>query len=345
MINYSLSILFAFFALLAVVVYLSYKFGKRSQKLGAYIIVVLVAVFYGLRNFSVGVDTKEYIARFENGVVTDDYLFSYMGIILKQLGVTPTIYLFIIALLTSVLLLRSIKNFSGSYAKAGTFLALIAILPYGIMAYVNVARQGLAVAIILYGLSLVFVNKKALGYFGSLISFFIHKTTALIYVLSLLMSYVMKKRRGILFLSVFTVLAAIIVGYIPTIISAFNQESADKFIAFSANDTSESPYLIYIKMAWAAIHIGILHKLNKSKKLPKELYHFCIAIFAISIILISNPLASSRILLTMDIALPVLYAAYPGRKNRLYIVGLALLCLYALLSPFIFNLYAVNFGW
>lgn len=344
MIAYSSLSFVTFFGAALLVTYMSSRVSRRIQCMVAIIITVSISLFYGLRGFSVGVDTVEYISRLGSGLIKEDYLFSSIGLFTNAIGLSPSAYLFLISLLTSVFLALAIRNFTGSYAKASFFLVLIAILPYGIMSYVNIIRQGLAVAIILFGISLIYRKRVRTGYFVNILSFFIHRTTALVYLGSIIVARLRKYRYGILLIVLLTVTLMVLSSLLPHLISLIDPSIGNRYADYSGYDSSESPYLIYAKIAWALLHLKILSQLNKSEQLFKPLYMYYASIVITALILISNTLVSSRVLSSIDFILPVVYASYQGKNKRLRNVGIALILLYALASPFIFQMYSVSFG-
>lgn len=344
--NYSLMSLYLFFLASICLVLFASRFSKRVQSINAYIIAISVSMFYGLRAPVVGVDTWEYLGRYNNGVVTEDYLFSRFSILLAELGLPSNIYLFTLALLTSLFLLKAIKNFSGSYKSASLFLLLIASLPYGVMAYINVVRQGLAVSLILYGLSLTYVNRSVVGTLSRFSTIFIHKTVALIYFSSVAVRRLKSFRNGRILTALLIILLLIFSLWIPQILMFFDPAAGNKYVSYFGLDTSESPYLIYVKILWAALHLWILSRINRVKKLDVSLYSYYQWIVVVSIAFLSNPLISSRILSAVDFVLPVIYSSCRGRiTGRLYILGITLMIIYALVSPFIFQMYKINFKW
>lgn len=345
MLGYSAPIFICFFSLALLVAYLSSRANKSVQRLSAGLITLSISAFYGFRDSDIGVDTSEYINRFLNTTFTEDYLFSMLSIASHSIGLSPSFYLFLISLLTSTFLLLAIKNFTGSYAKASFFLIIIAILPYGIMSYINIVRQGLAVSVILYGISLIYIGKARLGYFVNFLSFFVHKTTALIYAASIIIKKLRQYKHGTLLTILLATALFILSSFIPHFISFIDPSFGDRYAEYAGEDSSESPYLIYAKIAWALLHLVILSKLNSSKALFNPLYTYYISIIAIAVLLVSNPLVSSRILSSIDFILPVIYASYSGGNRSMRNVGIFLLLLYAVISPFIFQMYSINFNY
>lgn len=344
MLGYSAPIFITFFSAALLLTYVGSRANKSVQRLIASLITLSISAFYGFRDPNVGVDTTEYISRYISGAITEDYLFSLIGLAANALELPASIYLFLISLLTSTFLLLAIKNFTGSYAKASFFLILIAILPYGIMSYINIARQGLTVSLILYGISLLYIGKLKIGYIISSLSFFIHKTTALVYAASIIIEQLKRLKNGTLLITLSAIILFILSSAIPQLISIIDPSFSERFLDYSTRDSSESPYLIFVKILWALLHLRILIELNKTKKLFNPLYMYYISITAIAILFIGNPLVSSRILSSIDLILPVLYASYTGDNRSMRNIGIVLLLVYAFVSPFIFQMYSVNFN-
>lgn len=341
--HYNELIFFGFFFVLIVLIYTFRRFSKRVLAVLAHILALSIGIFYGSRDFIVGTDTKEYVERFQSGLVTEDYIFSGLSSFTHHLGLSPAFFLTLIAVLTSLFMLRALKNFSGSYVKASLFLVLAAVLPYGVMSYVNIIRQGLAVSLVLYGLSLLYAGLKRRGTFLAISSLFIHSTSGIV----LMVSYIFNKISNIKWLA-----TKFVVGFISlsllfvVLLFALNSNTdiANRFLNYSAIDSSESPYLIYLKIVWGIFHGIIIVILNRRSKIFPPLYSYLMTVLIMSVLLISNPLISSRFLASLDFILPVIYASYVGYKGKLYVVAIASMIVYATLSPFIFNMYDTFFN-
>ncbi len=331
-----------FFSIVFTIAMLMPKFSVRIQRVLAYTVAVGISLFYGLRPSNIGIDTREYIDRYNGGVITEDYIFSWFGSILNSVGVDASTYLFLIAAITSIFLLKAFKNFSGQYSTAAFFLALVAIMPYGVMSYVNIVRQGVSLSLILYGISLFAENKyKVRGLVISLTSLFIHKTTALIYIITSVFKYLSRGRYKVAFVGLLAIMVPFFVLLVPTFLSILGVDM--KYDSFADRDTSESPYLIFLKLAWALLHFGIFLYFGKIRSEFKVLYWYLGIIILAAILTLSNSLVSSRILSAVDILIPAIYTAQVTLKRQPIKIGVVLLILYALVSPFIFSIYSNNF--
>ena len=331
-----------FFSLTFFISWIMSKSNDRIKKIGALIVAIGIALFYGLRSTDIGVDTKEYVARYEGNVITEDYLFSWFGIALHSIGIDPSQYLFLISLITSLLLLIALKNFSGSYSRAAFFLSLIAIMPYGIMSYVNIARQGLAMSFILYGASVINENKaKVRNLLVNISAFFIHKTTTIIYIASLVIKAMRASRyKNLVTISLIIIvpLFALLTPYIISILGV-----TDKYDSFADHTTSESPYLLYLKLLWAIFHFCMLFYFGRTKKEAHILYWYLGVIIIASIATVSNALVSSRLLTSVDMVIPALYASQADYGRKSLSGGVILLFVYAIVSPYVFSMYSNNF--
>lgn len=344
--TYNIVTIFGFFAVVSLCALLIKKLNGRAKSIIAHILAVAVAWFYGFRAPNVGADTKEYIARFVDGTLTDDYLFSYATILLGGLGLDSSQYLFVIALATSLFLLHAIKNFSNDYSTAVLFLVLAAILPYGIMQYVNISRQGLAVAMILYGVSLMQQKTNVRGLLFALPTLLIHKTAASVYLVAHVFKNLLASKFGPIAIFIGMTTAFILSSYMYPMLSVFDDDLARKYLEYSTIDTSESPYLVYVKLLWATFHLAIVYNLNRMKKIPPSLYYYYVVVVLSSIALFPNALVATRLLASIDFILPVIYAIPTNKEGKgLRIIGISSLILYALASPFLFNMYALNFNW
>ncbi|QGU08000.1 hypothetical protein COCCU_10405 [Corynebacterium occultum] len=344
--TYSIVSIFGFFAIISLCALATSKLIGLTRTISAHVLAIAIAWFYGFRSPNVGADTEEYIDRFLDETVTSDFLFSYAGILLKKVGLDSSQYLFALALATSLLLLHAIKNFTQDYSSASLYLALAAILPYGIMQYINISRQGLAVAIVLYGISLIQHKSSVRGLAMPLATLFIHRTTGIIYLVSHFCKRFLSNRYGLFIAFAAMTIAFILSSYTPEILSMADADLAEKYKSYLFLNTSESPYLIYAKFLWAVFHLAIVYNLNKVKAIPPALYYYYIFVTLSGIALYPNPVVSTRLLASIDFILPVIYAIPTAEKGKdLRTIGVVSLFLYALASPFLFSMYALSFNW
>ncbi len=337
-----------FAALAGALLFMTYFFSRISgyyKRIVPIISILCIGLFYGLRESSIGVDTAEYLARYQRGTVTEDFIFSQFGVILKSLGVSSDIYLVLLAVITASLLYAALYNFTNNYTKSSYFLLLASFMPYGIMSYTNIMRQGLAVALILYAISVIAKKRHRIGYLLGLLTLYIHKATAIVYIISWVLAFFRGQRY--FWFSVFSVttILTILIAISPAgILSLYDPDTANKFLYYQEWSSSESPYLIYIKIMWALVHLYFIYRLNKYFDMNHNLFLYYVSVVMIAIIFISNTLISSRVLAAVDFILPVLYATYPINGKRTYLVGIIMLIIYALVSPLMFRMYEVNFN-
>lgn len=322
--------------------YVLSRFGRLSEKISATLVIAIISIYYGLRSPLMGRDTSEYIARYNNGTPSSDILFDAFSNTLHSLGAPSMYFLFAISLLTTIFLFWALVNFTKNIQKSIMFLALIAIMPYGIMMYTNIIRQGLAVSIILLGISISNKDRNSKLSIISLLSILIHKSSAIVYVISVFLKKVFICRKNTFLLFFIVMLIAASLYLLPTPISFIDQKLGDKYMRYASDNTSESTILIYVKFLWAYFHVILLSKMRNSA--PNSLYSYFIATVCVATICISSPLVASRFLTTLDILLPMIYASIPGKKPLSYRIGIAAMILYAIISPFVFSIYKSNFG-
>ena len=118
------------------------------------VLFLLVYCITAFRSFSIGTDTKGYIEEYISGdyfLRSVDQGFSYLNLCLKELGLSPRLYL----MLVSLIIILPVFTFISRYLKEGKSFAVLLYLTIGNFTF-NLAgmRQSLAIAFILIGLVL-----------------------------------------------------------------------------------------------------------------------------------------------------------------------------------------------
>ena len=153
MLNYSRGLILVFYASLFFILYFLSK--KKVNPLYILLICSLfISLFWGLRNFDVGNDTVEYIKRYHSRILRFDYLFEIISILLNYVFFgNGTLYLISISMLINTFTALAIyRLFGKSYTSVLIFI-LTSAFPYYILANVNILRQGLSIAFLLFGIS------------------------------------------------------------------------------------------------------------------------------------------------------------------------------------------------
>lgn len=168
-----------------VIVVLGFALEKKNRKLYACIVFAILTVIVGLRHYTIGVDTPNYVGIFNTissvGVsqFMDSWLeigFLYFNIFISKFTDSYTIFLLIIAIITNF----SICKFIEKYSHNMTMSFLLIILTRMLFNEMNIMRQCLSVALFL--ISFDFIKKRNFIKFLIIISIssLIHKSSILL---------------------------------------------------------------------------------------------------------------------------------------------------------------------
>lgn len=177
-----------YYFLIILLIIIFFKCFKRKTSL--FLSFSLLALFAGLRKYTVGVDTLQFYEAFTNIGQTDDwtfsefryeYGFSLLCKILYLIFKEPQSLIFVTSIFINFSVYTFIKNNSKDYFLS----TLLYIFLNYYFNYMNIMRQAIAIAILLLFYKFL-KNKQYLFYlFGVIIAFFFHKTAIMGLVLIL----------------------------------------------------------------------------------------------------------------------------------------------------------------
>lgn len=273
---------------------------KKNTKWVIIINAIFISLFWGLRNYDIGTDTIQYIFRYENKTIGFDVVFETITILLNYIfSGNITLYLISISLIINIFLGFAIYNFIGGKKSVYVYL-ITSMFPYIILSNINILRQGMALSLFFYGLSLLIKNttKKAIIYF--VLSALCHKMFIFPSVLFILINrfHISLYKCFIATLIIFIIVQS---GFIEAILLNFTQFYFINKI-FSREGSLNLDYLIKIIFYTIIIVSNLIfsrkfsYRDNKIKILEQAFLSFLISanLFGIS------PIYSSRFLVCND---------------------------------------------
>lgn len=279
------SVIYAFVAICTVFIGLKIDLGKTKNK-ETYIqlfltSMVILGLFFlvGFRNIDVGTDTKAYYEIYwlnEGGVDgASEYLFYWLSKTVKYLGGSFTSFLLLISGLFYYLIFKSFSKIT-SYYGVGLFLLLFSFLSlfFANSLTINVIRQGLSLALLLYAYGVWLSDKAKIKTILFLFLAFITHTTAIIPIVIFVVINTFLKRVKLIYYYMFFFMGIIIsilgIGlfdFLPFFNSVMGD---DRRISYITNQSDN--YTLGFRPAFAAFNTAFLFifiYFNR-KILPKE---------------------------------------------------------------------------
>lgn len=304
---YSMSNYFSFYLL---IMYLTVKRKK------IFLPLVIVGFFYGMRDFSIGRDTKNYVSAYvwSQGGYFKEILFKSYGKILYALNCSPRIYIFLLSLILSGCIYVYIYKISIENKERSFLLWMMLFSSTAIIFYINILRQGIAIMIILISYYSK-TNKNKLMYY--ILGCLIHYSSIFFLFINFKVLYrwylKYKLRTEILLWGICLVFSKILYLFSKRLEDLENFQQHKSF---------------YVKVALLII-VYIFFRLKKIKN--KELfllwYVLCITFLAFGV-----PVVSNRLLITTSFVTPILIYRSIKRK-KILIIGVVLYHLFSILYP------------
>ena len=241
---------------------------KRKTDLFIFVTGVVLAMFVGTRNLSVGTDTINYQAYFAS---TQSCMclnppfepgFQVLTMVVAALGVGSAVYFFVLSL-AMFFIVNAIAAEMCRQAGYGTesarlfrylILALFLISPFFVTANINVLRSGISGLLVVYAL-LALSDRRWKAYLAvSALAVSIHYSS-LLYVLSGALVFV--KPRALV-VGVAALSVAYATGLTETVMTALMQGAGVDFLSFALNYGAEAEYktgvrLDFLLFSWLAI--------------------------------------------------------------------------------------------
>lgn len=220
-----------YFILLALIMLLLYtpvkNIGAKSSDLGIYISVILLALFAGLRNRSVGTDTNNYVYYFQNrvgGIFATSSIekgFLFLESFARIVSTTYWSFLTIIALVCIISYTYLIKKVSSNISVS--FFLYLTLGSY--LFFFNGARQGIAASV--FAVALVFLMKRNLKWylFWVLMASLFHRTVLIMLPFYFILQFKYSTFRMVLF----AILSFIALSFLSFFVSFFDEDVASRY--------------------------------------------------------------------------------------------------------------------
>lgn len=298
-------ILISFLILLILSYFIVFKTDWKYKKFYLCCLIIIFSLVYGLRDFRIGVDTKEYLSRYNLMSGNKDPLFALLTNALHYfLQGNKQLYLLSIAFLTNVTLGAAIYRLLDKNIER-TILAylLTVMLPYVILSNVNIIRQGLSVSFIL--LSLSYIDKKKISFFiFAIISIGLHKMMVIFWLIFLTIYFFKIKPKYLFYLS----LIVCIVLKFPFVIDILENFKWNFYIEKLLLHISPISINNIIKIIFYYLNFCLLiwigRKNDKGNNILQSLY---LTMLLASAIFSFSELYSMRFLIALEFILPMYY--------------------------------------
>ena len=321
--GYSVITMVGFYLYLLVLAMIGTKVNDRKRIYILFFQVLSVSVFYGFRNESIGIDTPTYIKIYLNQQNWTEFGFY----IINQIIYTLTkgnwqIYLFIICFITAfnmalfykIIFKNNLKYINLAYWS-------LYIMPYTILMTINIVRQGLALSFLLLGLSLFGINKKKIGILLVIVSCSIH-TSMVVLTIGLVLAWFLKPNYIISICLIITSLFISELGVIKSLVMYLPEGYIkSRYLGYFERETEISLLIKYIFYFCNYIFMILLASKNKDRT-----YNFLEKVVNVimltSAITYSSEVTSTRMILSMDYIIPLifLYPMSTFKEQKIYLV-------------------------
>lgn len=316
--NYSYKCIYIFYLIFLILSLVSVRFSDKKRNLILIIQVIMVSLFFGLRNFTVGGDTKTYIDTYLNQETWIDIgmiIINKISYILFKSN--WRIYLTIICLLTSInmafiykIIFKDLKKYVNVAYWA------LYCMPYIILMNINIIRQGLALSFLVLGLLLLYLNNKKIGIILIVFACLIHYSMFILMIgFALFLRLKISHLISVLMIIFLFVLS--ITGISKEIIMLFpDGYIKGRFINFMSLQTN-----IGLLIKFTFYFTNYIMMIFFSLKLKDRTYNFLSRFMSFLLVGTSfvymSELTANRFLLSADFLVPIIYI-YPMKifKNQ-----------------------------
>jgi len=300
-------------------------------------------MLFGIRNASLGVDTKNYIKAYNSGSSYFEPFFDFVIKFLNYFNFNSTFFLFFVCFISNFLIAVSYYFFFKK--KRFTLLASWMFLSTSTAFFgsVNVIRQHFAASFLLLGISLIDKSRKQLllSLLFFCIASSIHISSFGIAFVFLAIKFYLNKRT--INLKLITILSFLFL-LLPNLILRINIPILNNIKRYIESERHDDNYLYKIIILLLVI-VLIYFLSKKNHATGKEVnthFLFLLSVFFNSLIFISTPEAADRVLFYMNYIFPVLYLTiYKFFKEKVvYVWLISTLTVFYLL--FVYNYRAVT---
>jgi len=312
--------------------------GIRWKKAYAFITGITLALLMGLRHYSVGSDTVQYMYRYNNFPVDftlgtfmgEETLFYALSTMLKNLGIGYQAYLAFIALIISV----SFSYFYYKYSK-NIFLSFFLHVTIGLFSVtMSATRQTIAISIILFAFDAI-INQKFFRFTILVLIASLFHTSAIFFLpIYLLRNIKITKKIGLVFL--FSTIAILLVR-IP-VSKLFQYIVPMRYLKYGIVSEANpiNPLLVVIAVLIPFVSLIFWNINEKSSEKEFKLMSLLILISIVNVIVNIMALNSSMIARMTFYLIPFSMVLIPNIIEGIRDKGLKLIAVYAaILLPLI----------
>lgn len=289
--------------------------NKQLSSLIALIIILSYSIIFGLRDYSIGSDTKAYIDNFLNRSWDFELLFTSLTDILRFISVNERTYLILITTLYGLFIFYSYYILGKDINEhIVIFIWCLLFSQSSIIGTINYFRQILGFSFFLIGFSLYIKNLKfsVLSIFIMTLSIFIHSSNALLILIVVTSKYFNIRFIILVLLLSFVTFIFDVGGYISRNYNDYYiiSRTISRHIYF--NDR-RSISTIYLNIIMYGFHLLIFLYLLKNKNITiihNKLYRaikFYILVFALAIFMSFNREMAIRYYLLLPFLIPIIY--------------------------------------
>lgn len=302
------------------------------------VLFLFVYCITAFRSFSIGTDTKGYIEEYISGdyfLRSVDQGFSYLNLCLKELGLSPRLYL----MLVSLIIILPVFTFISRYLKEGKSFAVLLYLTIGNFTF-NLAgmRQSIAVAILLAGLVLYDKIERVLPKYiviasSIYLAFSFHYTAGVcVLILPLLWfsrrTFPIDNKLAKIFLMVLPIVIMVSTKYVANVVNYFMITKYEHYET-SFGDSNVVSYII-IPYCMYLYTLFLFYRSNSSDWKKNfcfycSIVHMCVAACTLYIPMLarfeyyfSMPLMCLIANLTMEL---------PLSKRKIFVFAISLVCM------------------
>lgn len=282
--------------------------GLKSKKYKfIFIPVMILTLFAGFRNYTIGTDTIVYVNDFRNVLNYNYYYFDpniefgYQYLVYTILKFTNDYhwYLLAVALITTILMVSAIKKYSSDY-----LLSIYIYITFGFYTFLfNTVRQAIALSILFYG-SKFLVDKNFFKYFIIIFISSLFHISAWIMLPFYFLVHLKMKLEYKLMLTFFSSL--VISGGVIQYLALSNQ----RYEQYTVQAENAGGYLLISFYMAIALFLYLLgrkaRETNEQYRVLEQLY-FCGLLFVIPIVFLgSDPSGPQRVLYNFSVYLILL---------------------------------------
>lgn len=289
----------------------------KKEKIRNIILAVQAAIFsvlYGARQVGVGHDTLAYYTMYEDPdcfptKYTVEPNFEVLVKLMRGLSPNGTFFLWCLCLISVLFLALACFNFMHENKKYMNLLfVLIFCMPYTILMQVNVVRQGIALSILLFGLSMIYRKKFIAGLIIAAWGCSFHYSAAVILIAFLFFYFIKSWKADCIGTLVFvaagflisaTTFASWLAAWLPS------NPLTDRLLVYAGESISGHMGIKMLYYLCYFIFISILLILNKKEK-SNIVYQAAAGTLSAAALISFNPLAAARMVIMMDLLIPVL---------------------------------------